>query len=95
MTKEEILRDRARIKNITMETHEAWVCEWGVFARDRLPLYINALEAAQERLARVDAVWEKHKHRDALLAEDGWTKHGKWTHEMLYDLWQAVRKEGP
>ena len=48
MTKEDFERDRKSIKNITTETHEAWVCEWGILARDRWPLYIDALDAAQD-----------------------------------------------
>ncbi len=53
----------------------------------------DALGDAQVRIGRIDAVWEKHKHRDVLLRDDEWLRHEKWTHEMLHELWRAIRPE--
>ena len=43
-----------------------------------------ARDYIQERLDRVEAVWQKYKHMDKTFNDERWT--------VIRDLWQAIRR---
>ena len=90
MTKEEIAIDRD-ILSVPIASPD-----WAILARSRWTAALDALEAANERLARFDAAWEKWKHLDHLLSDAEWldASTNPMVRTILPDLWQAVRKEG-
>ena len=49
-------------------------------------------DCIQERLDRIEAVWQEHKHLDYLLSDKDWLPDTSISH-ILYDLWQAIRRE--
>ena len=52
----------------------------------------HVCDCIQARLDRIEAVWQEHKHLDYLLSDKDWlpdTSIGR----ILYDLWQAIRRE--
>jgi len=46
-----------------------------------------------ERLDRIEAVWQEHKHLDYLLTDKAWLGGDTSLNNILYDLWQAIRRE--
>ena len=47
----------------------------------------------KERLDRIDAVWQEHKHLDYLLTDPGWLAGNSSLSHIVHDLWQAIRRE--
>ncbi|MDZ4341322.1 MAG: hypothetical protein U1E51_02660 [Candidatus Binatia bacterium] len=39
----------------------------------------------------ITRVYEKFKHLDALLSDEGWLDDGRPQTKCLYELWQAVK----
>ena len=87
MTKEEIATERAYLADELSRTISPR--KEMMFSRCIRALY--ELEAANERLARVDAVWEQWRHMDSVWTSD----NARYTQPAVYDLWQAVRKGEP
>jgi len=53
---------------------------------------IRLYPVGQERLDRIEAVWQEHKHLDYLLSDKDWLPDTSISH-ILYDLWQAIRRD--
>ena len=49
----------------------------------------------QERLDRIEAVWQKYKHMDEILTTGNQIAFlkDKIAINVLYDLWQAIRRK--
>ena len=52
----------------------------------------HVCDCIQERLDRIEAVWQEHKHLDYLIADKSWLPDTPISH-ILYDLWQAIRRD--
>jgi len=52
----------------------------------------HACNCIRERLDRIEAVWQKYQHMDEVLCDDGLVGEGV-RELMLFDLWQAIRRE--
>ena len=63
--------------------------------------YCPACQEKNNRDDKINAIWEKYKHLDKLLTtEDHWNfPHTQWLSDVdfksyiLYDLWQAIRRD--
>ena len=51
------------------------------------------LKSDKERLNRIEAVWEKYQHQDKILMDNTLRNDDSYFHHILYDLWQAIRRE--
>ena len=55
---------------------------------------VRLYPAGQERLDRIEAVWQQYRHMDRVLCD---TKILDIQHDItdliLHDLWQAIRKD--
>ena len=49
----------------------------------------HVCDCIQERLDRIDAVWQKYKHMDKEIPY----LQDKIAIDVLYDLWRAIRRE--
>ena len=47
----------------------------------------------QERLDRIESVWQKYKHMDKMLSDCRLLDDPDIRSKIRYDLWQAIRKD--
>ena len=53
----------------------------------------HVCDCIKERLDKIEAVWQKYKHLDYLLTDKGWLAGDILLQVILYDLWQAIRRD--
>jgi len=50
---------------------------------------VRLYPAGQERLDRIEAVWQKYKHMDKTFNDERWNDFNS---TVIRDLWQAIRR---
>ena len=53
---------------------------------------VRLYPAGQERLDRIEAVWQKYKHLDEVLCDYRLVDDLDIRSAIRYDLWQAIRR---
>ena len=51
----------------------------------------HACECIQERLDKIEAIWQRYKHLDYLLSDRDWLLDESVLNNIFYNLWQAIR----
>jgi len=53
---------------------------------------VRLYPTGQERLDRIEAVWQEYMHLDYLLVDKEWLPDTSIGH-ILHDLWRAIRRD--
>ena len=54
---------------------------------------VRLYPAGQERLDRIEAVWQKYRNMDRFILDDKMWDRASLKDYMCRDLWQAIRRE--
>ena len=56
---------------------------------------IGLCECQKNRINRIEAVWQKYQRYDEVLCDNDWLPGSEINYlRLIYDLWQAIRREG-